>query len=124
MNKHAIDISIEQNGNEFTVTMKIVGKLKHSDYLLLNPMMDNAIAGINEPNVKVLVDLLEFTGYEFQALWDDFKFGLKYNTVFTKIALIGNKSWEESAMKIGNWFMHAEMKYFESIEEAIHWLRG
>lgn len=122
MNKHAIDISIEQNGNNFTVKMKIVGKLKHSDYELLNPMMDNAIAGMNEPNVKVLVDLLEFTGYELQAFWDDFKFGLKYNKVFTKIAIIGNKSWEETGIKIGNWFTHAEMKYFESMEEAMLWL--
>jgi hypothetical protein len=123
MNDHAISVSIEQNGNEFTVKMKIVGKLKHSDYEVLNPMMDKAIAEINEPNVKVLVDLLEFTGYELPALWDDFKFGLKYNKIFTKIAVIGNKNWEETSIKIVNWFMHAEMKYFESMEEAMYWLR-
>ncbi|MDD3598258.1 MAG: STAS/SEC14 domain-containing protein [Sulfuricurvum sp.] len=123
MPSHAIDITIDQSENEFTVTMKIVGKLTHSDYELLNPMMDNALAGIDKPDVKVLVDLLEFTGYELHALWDDFKFGLKYNKVFTKIALVGNKRWEETAVTIGNWFTHAKMHYFESTEDAFSWLR-
>ncbi|HQS65755.1 MAG TPA: STAS/SEC14 domain-containing protein [Sulfuricurvum sp.] len=122
MNDHALDITIDQDGNEFTIRMKIVGTLKHSDYDLLNPMMENALAGINEPKVKILVDLLDFTGYELQAVWDDFKFGIKYNKIFTKIAVVGNKSWEETGITIANWFVHAQMKYFGLEKDAVEWL--
>ncbi|MDD5051432.1 MAG: STAS/SEC14 domain-containing protein [Sulfuricurvum sp.] len=122
MNDHAISIAIEQNGNDILMKMKIVGKLKHSDYEMIIPLMDDAIAGVKNPQIKVLVDLIEFSGYELQALWDDFKFGVKYNKEFSKIAAVGNKRWEETGIKIANWFTHAEMKYFESPTEALEWI--
>ncbi len=122
MNEHAIAISIRQNGSDFIMTMKVVGKLKHSDYELLVPLMDKSIDGIKEPKIKILVDILEFEGYELRALWDDFKFGLKYNKEFSKIAVVGNKKWEEIGINMANWFMHADTKYFEELENANKWL--
>lgn len=122
MQEHAISVTIEQYQNDLFMRMSIVGKLKHSDYEILNPMMDEAIAGIEGPKIKVLVNLLEFTGYEMHALWDDLKFGLKYNREFTKIAVVGNNKWEEIGIKIGDWFTHADMHYFESEAEALTWL--
>jgi len=57
-----------------------------------------------------------------KAAWDDLKFGLIHSKEFTKLAFVGNKEWESYSIKISNWFMSGEMKYFEDIEDASIWL--
>ena len=54
---------------------------------------------------------------------DLFKLGLKHGSEFEKIAIYGNKGWQEMAAKIGSWFVSGEMKYFESLDEALAWLK-
>jgi len=39
-----------------------------------------------------------------------------------KIAIYGNKNWQEISAKIGSWFISGEVKYLESYDEAISWL--
>ena len=104
--------------------MKISGRLDHDDYDLMVPMIENAISGIRKPKIKVLVDAIEFEGWDLRAAWDDLKFGLKHNSEFTKLAFVGNKKWEEYGIKISNWFMNAKMRYFEDIDEARQWLKN
>jgi hypothetical protein len=122
MVEHGITVGISRLGNDFLMKMKVVGKLKHSDYDIIVPMLESAITGISEPKIKVLVDITEFDGYELRAVWDDLKFGLKYNSEFTKIAVVGNKRWEEYGVRISNWFMSGDLKYFENMSEAFLWL--
>ncbi len=122
MNEHAIAITVNRDADDIIMTMKIVGKLKHSDYELLFPTLERAIEGVKQPQIKALIDIVDFEGYELRALWDDFKFGVKFNNEFSKIAVIGNKKWEEIGIKMANWFMHADTHYFESKEDAMIWL--
>ncbi|MGD8571350.1 MAG: STAS/SEC14 domain-containing protein, partial [Gammaproteobacteria bacterium] len=49
--------------------------------------------------------------------------GLKYGKQFEKIAMYGNKMWQEAAAKIGSWFISGEMKYFDNYDDALKWLR-
>jgi len=85
-------------------------------------MIDSALEGITEPKVNVLFDGTELEGWEVRAAWDDFKFGLKHDNEFSKIAFVGNKKWQELAAKVGRWFMTGEIKYFEEISDALDWL--
>ena len=85
-------------------------------------MIENALVGIKEPKIKVLVDAREFEGWDIRAAWDDLKFGLKHSKEFTKLAFVGNKKYESYSIKISNWFMSGEMRYFEDIDSAIAWL--
>jgi hypothetical protein len=86
------------------------------------PVVENAIIGVDEPKIKLLVDAREFDGYELRAAWDDLKFGLKHNKEFTKLAFVGSKGWEEYDAKVSNWFISGELRYFEDIESAMQWL--
>lgn len=85
-------------------------------------MIDSALAGIEQPEIRALVDATELEGWEARAAWDDFKLGLKHGNEFVKIAIYGNKRWQDMAAKIGSWFISGEMKYFEDEDEAIEWL--
>ncbi len=123
MTRHGLSIGIERIGNDFFLSLKAVGKLTHADYEIINPMIDSALAGIKSPRIKVLVDGSELEGWELRAAWDDFKLGLKHGGEFDKIAIFGNKKWQEYSAKIGSWFISGEVKYFEDLNEALSWIQ-
>jgi hypothetical protein len=120
--EHSVSIGITHVGDEFFLKISVKGKLTHKDYEKMVPMIENALVGVKEPKIKVLVDAREFEGWDMHAAWDDLKFGLKHSKEFTKLAFVGNKMWEEYSIKISNWFMSGEMRYFQDLDEAISWL--
>ena len=123
MMRHGLSIGIERIGSDFFLSLKAVGKLTHADYEIINPMIDSALVGIKSPRIKVLVDGSELEGWELRAAWDDFKLGLKHGGEFDKIAIFGNKKWQEYSAKIGSWFISGEVKYFEDLNEALSWIQ-
>ena len=120
--RHGLSIGIERTGNNFFLSLKAQGKLTHKDYETITPMINSALAEVKEPKVKVFIDGTELEGWEPRAAWDDFKLGLKHGNEFEKIAIYGNKKWQEITAKIGGWFISGETKYFENEEDAITWL--
>ena len=121
--RHGLAIGIERTGNDFFLSLKATGKLTHEDYNKINPMIDSALEGVKDPKVKVFIDGSELEGWELRAAWDDFKLGLKHNNEFDKIAIFGNKKWQEYSAKIGSWFLSGEVKYFEDVDAALSWLQ-
>ena len=121
--RHGFSIGIERVGNEFFLSLKATGKLTHADYEKINPMIDSALEAVNDPKVKVFIDGSELEGWELRAAWDDFQLGLKHGNEFSKIAIFGNKKWQEYTAKIGSWFISGEVKYFEDSQQALTWLQ-
>lgn len=122
MKRHGLSIGIERTGDSIFLFLKAQGKLTHQDYEVISPMIDSALQEVREPRVKVLVDGTELEGWEARALWDDLKLGLKHGNEFERIAIYGNKNWQEMAAKIGSWFISGELEYFEDESKALAWL--
>ncbi|MDN3653354.1 STAS/SEC14 domain-containing protein [Thalassotalea ponticola] len=120
--RHGLAIGIDRINDKFFVSLTAQGKLTHDDYLVITPMIDNALAAVEQPQVKMLIDATQLEGWELQAAWDDFKLGLKHGSEFEKIAIIGNKRWQQWAAKIGSWFISGDVAYFEDEESALAWL--
>lgn len=120
--RHGLSIGIERSGNEFFLSLKAIGKLTHKDYETITPMIDSALAAVEQPRVKALIDGTELEGWEARAAWDDFRLGLKHGNEFVKIAIYGNKKWQKIASRVGSWFISGEVKYFEDGDEALDWL--
>lgn len=120
--RHGLSIGIDRIDNEFFLSLKAIGKLTHHDYEIITPMIDSALAAVKQPKVKVLIDGTELEGWELSAAWDDFKLGLKHGSEFDKVAIYGNKNWQEITAKIGSWFISGDVKYFECYADAINWL--
>ena len=121
--RHGLSMGIERIGDEFFMTFTAVGTLTHEDYAVITPMIDSALEGYTQPKVKMLADLTQLEGWELRAAWDDFRIALKHGNQFSKVAIVGNKKWQEWASKVGNWFMSGEVKYFEDTAAAINWLQ-
>ncbi len=122
LKRHGLSIGIEKSNSKFFMTMKAVGKLTHEDYEIITPMIDSALAGVKDADVHMLIDGTEMEGWEARAAWDDFKLGIKHGREFKKIAIYGNKNWQEIAAKLGSWFVSGEVKYFENYNEALEWI--
>lgn len=120
--RHGLSIGIERVNKNFYLTLKAIGRLTHQDYEAVTPMIDSALQGVRDPQVKVLIDGTEMEGWELRAAWDDFKLVLKHDGEFRKIAIYGNKDWQEIRTKIGAWFVSGEVKYFENHADALTWL--
>lgn len=121
---HGLSIGLERLNNQIYMTLTAKGKLSHEDYQLITPMLENALEGIDTPKINLFVDATELEGWELHAAWDDFKLGLKHGKSFHKIALYGNRQWQEWATKIGSWFIGGEAQYFQNKEEALNWLNN
>jgi len=120
--RHGLSIGIERIDQDFFLSLKATGKLTHQDYQVITPMIDAALKKVASPKIKAIVDITEMQGWELRAAWDDFELGLKHGSEFEKIALYGNKNWQEIAASIGSWFISGEMKYFEEYQQALAWL--
>jgi len=122
--RHGFTIGIERIDSDFFLSLKATGKLTHSDYETIAPLISSALAEVNDPKVRVFIDGSELEGWEIRAAWDDFKLGLKHNNEFHKIAIYGNKHWQEMSARVGNWFSSGEIKFFHSEDEALFWLNN
>jgi len=120
--KHGITIGVQRVENSFFLSLKAVGTLTHEDYKKITPIIDASLATVKDPKVKLFLDAVELDGWELRAAWDDFKIGLKHDNEFVKIAIYGNKGWQEMSAKIGSWFTSGIIKYFEDEQEALSWL--
>ena len=120
--EHGISIAIKRNKKRVFIEISMIGKLKHEDYQLFVPMIDKALKGAKGLEVDMLVDMRGFKGWEFLAAWDDFKFGVKHRNAFDKMAIIGNKKWEEASTAMMSHLMRGKSKFFKEREKALSWL--
>ena len=121
--RHGLTIGIERVNDAIFLSLKAVGKLTHDDYEKITPMIGSALEGVKAPKVKVFIDASELEGWELRAAWDDFKIGLKHGNDFGKIAIYGNRKWQEYAARVGNWFVSGEVRSFDNAEDALAWLQ-
>lgn len=116
---------IEQlpSDSEKVLGFKMSGKLHDADYKTFVPAIDAAIA--KEGKVRLLAQFHDFQGWDMQALWDDIKFSTTHCTKIDRIALVGDKKWEQWMAKVCKPFTMAKIEYFDAakIDDAWKWLK-
>lgn len=122
--RHGLSIGTERIESQFILTIKALGTLTHADYERINPMVDAALASIQDPKVNALLDASELEGWELRAAWDDFQLVLKHGNQFEKVAIYGHQKWQDLAARIGSWFLSGEIKHFDDLSAAYLWLQA
>ncbi len=122
--EHGIGIAIKRSKKRLFVEVTMIGKLTHEDYKIFVPMIDKALKEAKDLEVDLLADMRAFKGWEIEAAWDDLKFGLKHRNAFDKMAIVGDKKWEELSVKMMSHMMKGKAKFFKSREKALEWLLG
>jgi len=98
------------------IYVKAEGRLTDADYKALVPRLETAIRE-NGP-IRLLVDMVEFEGWSPLAAWDDLLFGLRHWNDFERMALIGDKRWEEAVAKAMDALTKGEVRRFPAAERG------
>ncbi|WP_292658374.1 STAS/SEC14 domain-containing protein [Nitratifractor sp.] len=119
-----VGISVIMDGGWELVKIVLEGKLHHEDYEVLIPVIERAIEAAGEHKPDILVDMRRFEGWTFEAALDDLKFGLRIRHAFHRMAIVGEKKWEEISVELFRHFCSGEMQFFEDYDAAMAWLRS
>lgn len=105
------------------VGFRASGKLTNEDYKSFMPILEEVIEECGK--VRMLWELVDFTGWELGAMWEDFKFATKHCRQVERLAMVGDKKWEEWMAKISAPFMEGEVRYFDrsELDAAWEWVR-
>ena len=122
LKEHGISIAVKRSKKRLFIEIKMQGKLTHKDYVLFVPIVDKALKEAKGLEADLLIDLRKFSGWEMLAAWDDLKFGLKHRNDFTKMAIIGEKKWEEVSVQMMSHLMKGKTKHFKKREKALSWI--
>jgi SpoIIAA-like len=101
---------------------KMSGTLHDADYKTFVPLVDEAVA--KQGKVRLLAQFHDFHGWDAKALWDDIKFSTTHCTKIERIALVGEKKWEQWMAKVCKPFTMAKIEYFDAseLDEARAWI--
>ena len=112
-----------ETGSPKIIGFKLSGKVHDEDYKTLVPAVETSLAA--EGNGCLFVQMEDFHGWDLQAAWDDIKFGAKHYSDFERIAMVGDRKWEEWMTKLCKPFTKATVKYFDvpEVDAAWAWLR-
>jgi hypothetical protein len=106
-----------------SVTVEVSGKLTEQDYNDLIPTWTALIE--RHGTMRLLFVMHDFHGWDARAAWDDFRFDLKHGHQVQRIAMVGEKKWQQWMTKIASWFVGADVRYFDALQrpEAEQWLK-
>lgn len=115
-----LEIETEDAG---IVVVKVSGRLSKVDYDRFVPEFER-IAGARGP-LRLLIELDEFRGWDIAALWEELKFDTRHQDDLGRVAIVGDKTWQEWGTLLSKPFFKAQMRYFDR-DEAVDprsWLR-
>ncbi|WP_341503221.1 STAS/SEC14 domain-containing protein [Gallaecimonas sp. GXIMD4217] len=121
---HGLTIKLDRHDDQIFLFMKIHGEVNHQDFEPLLADIEKLIEEAEHPQLDVLVDMIDFAGFDARAAWDDIQFSRKHAKEFHKVAVVGTTTWEKWLTKVGSWFIDGESRYFESMDEARAWLKA
>jgi hypothetical protein len=117
-----MSIAVAHATDQRAVVIKASGKLTKEDYEHFLPRIEGLIK--ERGKIRVLFDMHDFHGWELGALWEDIKFDFKHFTDIERIAMVGEKKWEEWMAMFCRPFTTAKIRYFDrsKAEEAGVWI--
>lgn len=120
----AVELNQTKAAGKQLLVVRASGKLSKEDYELFIPEVERLIK--QEGKIRLLFDMQNFHGWEAGALWEDIKFDLKHFSDIERLAMIGDKKWEEWMAMFCIPFTTAEIRYFdhEQMAEAERWIAG
>ena len=107
---------IEISGDNIIAT-RASGDLTEMDIEKVHPIIHAILdKGLN---VRWYFEMENFTGWDFPGLWEDLKMDTAHAKDYEKIAMVGDKKWQDWITKFMKPFTNAEVKYFDLEEKEI-----
>ena len=105
----------EENGGR-TLAVHVSEKIMATDYEHLVPEFERLV-GLHG-RLRVLFDMTGFHGWTAGALWQDTKFAMPHFSDIERLAIVGEKKWQEGMATFCKPFTKATVRYFDHAKEA------
>jgi SpoIIAA-like len=105
----------EENGGRI-LCVHVSGKLAKADYEYFVPEFDRLVR--QHGKLRVLFDLTGLHGWTAGALWEDTKFATNHFSDIERLAVVGDKKWQEGMATFCKPFTKATVKYFDHADAA------
>jgi hypothetical protein len=111
----------EENGGKVLI-VHASGKLAKADYEHLEPEFERLVQ--QHGKLRVLVEIADFQGLDAGALWEELKFDVKHYSDYERLAVLGDKKWQQAMTIFFKPFTEATIRYFDLADavEARKWL--
>jgi len=111
----------EENGGKILV-VHVSGKLAKADYEHFVPEFERLVR--QHGKLRLLLDMTGFHGWEAGALWEDVKLDIKHFADIERLAMVGEKKWQQGMATFCKPFTTATIRYFDraNAAEARQWL--
>ena len=118
----SIQLMEEQGGKLLDV--RVSGKLSKEDYAEFIPELDRLV--IRHGKVRILMEMDDFHGWNAGAAWEELKADVKHYSDVERVAMVGDKKWQEDLVRLASHFTGAEVRYFDRAElmQARAWVEG
>jgi len=105
------------------VAFRLSGKLSHADYQAFLPRLEELIKV--HGRISVLLELVDFRGWDLDAARDDFRFSIQHQDDFERIAIVGQGVLQHWMALMSKPFTSADVQFFkqDQLSEAWNWLR-
>jgi SpoIIAA-like len=113
---------IVEAANNDVMALRLSGKLDAQAYEAFVPEIERRIA--TQGSLRMLVELVDFHGWDAGALWADTKFAARHFNDISRLALVGDKAWEKGMAYFCKPFTRAKVRYFDRAEReaAMAWV--
>jgi hypothetical protein len=107
---------------ETLVAIRLTGTLDKQDYDRLIPVVESKIKQFGK--IDLYWEMAGVEGWNPAGLWEEVKFDLRHVNDFRKVAIVGDKKWEEWIARMIQPFTSAGIRYFDihQKQEALAWL--
>jgi hypothetical protein len=100
----------------------VSGEVTKADYEVLTPAVAAAID--QHGTVRLLLDLTDFHWEKVSAWGADLRFGRQYHDKIDRMAIVGDKRWEQHLASLASPWYAQDAKYFDNDTDAWAWLDG
>src|ERR1700690_847042 len=115
-----IQLHEEDGGNPLVV--HVSGKVAKADYEHFVPEFERLVR--QHGKLRVLFDMTGLHGWTAGALWEDTKFAMHHFRDIDRLAVVGEKKWQEGMATFCKPFTKATIRYFDHADAvaARKWL--
>ena len=105
----------EENGGKL-LAIHISGKLVKADYAPFVPEFERLLR--QHGRLRVLFDMTGFHGWDAGAMWEDIKFDIKHFADIDRLAMVGERKWQQGLAACFKVFTKATVRYFDNANAA------
>lgn len=116
-------IKIEKEKTGDLVKVYASDKLNQQDYDQLIPVLEKTLESWKK--LRLYIEMEDFKGWTMTAALQDLGFDIRHAMDLSKIAVVGEKQWQEALTRLMKPFTTADVKFFSPAEkeEALQWVK-